>query len=116
MDNCNLRQPQLESLGNAIRKSSVSYLSLRANRINQQGAICLGVMLRNYDDDGNTTRELRQLQHLVLDNNDLRLGVQYIAQALRRNQSLRCLSMVDCKLDAECCVSVAESLVCIETR
>lgn len=115
MDNCSLRQPQLESLGNAIRKSSVSYLSLRANRINQQGAICLGVMLRNYDDDGNTTGELRQLQHLVLDNNDLRLGVQYIAQALRRNQSLRSLSMADCKLDAECCVSVAESLVCIET-
>ncbi|KAI8339419.1 hypothetical protein BC941DRAFT_420440 [Chlamydoabsidia padenii] len=113
MDNCNLKQPQLESLGNAIRKSSISYLSLRGNRINQQGAICIGVMLRNYDDDNvsnSATSKIHRLQHLILDNNDIRQGVQYIAQALRRNQSLRSLSMVDCKLDAECCVSVAESL------
>ncbi|ORZ23359.1 hypothetical protein BCR42DRAFT_134371 [Absidia repens] len=107
MDNCNLRQQQLESLSNVIRRSSVSYLSLRGNRINQQGAICIGVMLRDYDD---STGGNRGLQHLVLDNNDIRQGVQYIAQALRRNQSLRLLSITDCKLDVQSCVSIAEAL------
>ncbi|CAO3591260.1 unnamed protein product [Absidia cylindrospora] len=107
MDNCNLRQQQLESLSNVIRRSSVSYLSLRGNRINQQGAICIGVMLRDYDD---STGGIGGLQHLILDNNDIRQGVQYIAQALRRNQSLRLLSITDCKLDVQSCVSIAEAL------
>lgn len=69
-------------------------------------------MLRDYDDGDSGEREYRQgLERLVLDTNDIRQGVQYIAQALRRNTSLRSLSLRDCKVDAKGCGFVGEALV-----
>ncbi|ORX58306.1 RNI-like protein [Hesseltinella vesiculosa] len=105
LDQCSLRLPHLEILGTAIRKSSISYLSLRQNQINQQAALHVGVMLRDYDG-----HQLSGLQTLILDSNDIRLGVQYIAQALRRNRCLRTLSLCDCKLDPSSTVHIAQAL------
>lgn len=108
MDNCNLRQAQLEYLSNAIRKTRISYLSLCKNRFISQGGISIGVMLRDYDISVDYSYGLQQL---ILDYNEIRQDVQYIAQALRRNQNLKKLSMVDCKLDSNGCVLISEALV-----
>ncbi|KAF7731236.1 hypothetical protein EC973_000652 [Apophysomyces ossiformis] len=113
VNGCSLRPQQLETLASAVRKSTcLRCLSMCSNRINPQGAIWLGVMLRDYDDGENGAREYRSgLERLNLDSNDIRQGVQYIAQALRRNTSLRYLSMQDCKIDSKGCVFVGEALM-----
>lgn len=108
MDDCQLRPPQLEYLSNAIRKTKITYLSLRKNRFLNQSAISIGVMLRDYDSAMDYSHGLQQL---VLDYNEIRQDIQYIAQALRRNRNLKKLSMVDCKLDADGCVLISEALV-----
>jgi Ran GTPase-activating protein (RanGAP) involved in mRNA processing and transport len=108
LNGCNLRTPLLETLATGIRKptSSLRQLSIRSNRIaNTASALAIGVMLRDYDDN------LYGLERLYLDNNDFSQGgIQYIAQALRRNQSLRYLSMCECRIDAKGCVLMGEAL------
>ncbi|GAN08442.1 hypothetical protein MAM1_0205d07954 [Mucor ambiguus] len=110
LNGCNLRAPQLEALSTSIRKSNTSlhHLSIRGNRIGVQGALLIGVMLRDYD---NKDMAFKGIERLFLDNNDLSQGgIQYIAQALRRNQSLRYLSMCECKIDAKDCILLGEAL------
>ncbi|CAO3626929.1 unnamed protein product [Cunninghamella echinulata] len=107
MNDCQLRPPQLEYLSNAIRKTKITYLSLRKNRFLNQSAISIGVMLRDYDAAMDYSYGLQQL---ILDYNEIRQDIQYIAQALRRNRNLKKLSMVDCKLDANGCVLISEAL------
>ncbi|KAI9312667.1 hypothetical protein BX666DRAFT_2030979 [Dichotomocladium elegans] len=87
---------------------SIRYLKLDGSncKINYQGAIWIGVMLRDYDSAENMTG----LYELNIDNNDIRQGIQYIGQALRRNHCLKTLSMRDCKLDAKGCVFIGEAL------
>lgn len=109
LNGCNLRAPLLETLAAGIRKpfSSVRQISIRSNRIANTGsALAIGVMLRDYDDNQ------QGLERLYLDNNDFSQngGIQYIAQALRRNQSLRYLSMCECRIDSKGCVLLGEAL------
>ncbi|KAI9027501.1 hypothetical protein CLU79DRAFT_580888 [Phycomyces nitens] len=107
-DNCGLKLQLLETLAAGIRQSTcLRHLSLRYNRINYQGAMWVGVMLRDYDDN---RLYQRGLESLSLDTNELRQGVQYIAQALRRNKSLLSLSMNDCKIDIKGCTFIGEAL------
>ncbi|CAG8531232.1 2422_t:CDS:10, partial [Paraglomus occultum] len=130
LDGCGLKNNVLEILGPGIRRSSLRCLSIRFNRINQFGAVWVGVMLRDYDDmiwnnesasslgslssfDANTKNKGKMRRHLeILDasENDFRIGVQYIAQALRRNRSLKELRLVDCKLDPKGLTFIAEGL------
>lgn len=64
--------------------------------------------MRDYD---NRDTAFKGIDRLFLDNNDLSQGgIQYIAQALRRNQSLRYLSMCECKIDAKDCILLGEAL------
>ncbi|KAL0081645.1 hypothetical protein F4703DRAFT_1918157 [Phycomyces blakesleeanus] len=108
LDNCGLKLPLLETLAAGIRQSTcLRHLSLRYNRINYQGAMWVGVMLRDYDDN---RLYQRGLESLAIDTNELRQGVQYIAQALRRNKSLLSLSMNDCKIDTKGCMFIGEAL------
>ncbi|CEG81164.1 hypothetical protein RMATCC62417_15394 [Rhizopus microsporus] len=72
--------------------------------MNHQGALSIGVMLRDYDNTGGS------LEHLELDGNEIGTGIQYIAQALKRNQNLRTLSLRQCKLDAKGCSLIGEAL------
>lgn len=98
----------IEILTSGVRRSAcLEILSLRNNRINHQGALWLGVMLRDYDEKHGS----RGLSRLYIDHNDIRQGIQYIAQALRRNQRLQTLSMRECKLDSKGCALVGEALV-----
>lgn len=105
LNGCSLRNPQIEVLAGGIRSSSIRQLYLRGNRFVNGGALSIGVMLRDYDDS------LHSLEGLYLDNNDLSQGIQYIAQALRRNQSLLTISMCDCRIDSKGCVLIGEALV-----
>ncbi|KAI7884198.1 RNI-like protein [Lichtheimia hyalospora FSU 10163] len=108
LDGCVLKPPMLEALASGVRKSScLRHLSLVNCKINHQGAIWLGVMLRDYDTDDTANIGLHCLN---LDNNEIRQGVQYIAQALRRNISLNTLTMRDCKLDSKGCAFIGEAL------
>ncbi|KAI8062747.1 hypothetical protein BC940DRAFT_336230 [Gongronella butleri] len=110
LDRCAFRAPHLEALSGAVRRAGLEHLSLKHNQLNQQAALHIGVMLRDYDDESNGSTSQNGIRALVLDNNDLRQGIQYVAQALRRNHSLRSLSLVDCKLDAAACGHIAEAL------
>lgn len=92
----------MEVLAAGIKKSCLQQLYLRGNRFINGGALSIGVMLRD---------SLHHLQGLYLDNNDLSQGIEYIAQALRRNQTLLTLSMCDCKIDSKGCVLIGEALV-----
>ena len=104
LNDCGLRNTHIEVLAAGMRKrSSIQHLYLRGNRFVNGGALSIGVMLRDYENQDS-------LKGLYLDNNDLGHGVQYIAQALRRNQSLLTLSMCDCKIDAKGCVLIGEAL------
>ncbi|KAG1448379.1 hypothetical protein G6F56_008959 [Rhizopus delemar] len=106
MNGCGLRtNAQLEVLVSGIKKSRIQHLSLHQNRIGHQGALSLGVMLRDYENNLGGS-----LESLELDGNDLNTGIQYIAQALKRNQNLRTLSVRQCKLDAKGCVLIGEAL------
>lgn len=74
LDGCVLKPPMIEALASGVRKSScLRHLSLVNCKINQQGAIWLGVMLRDYDTDDSANIGLHQLN---LDNNEIRQGVQ----------------------------------------
>ncbi|KAI9249774.1 hypothetical protein BDA99DRAFT_523622 [Phascolomyces articulosus] len=107
LDGCLLKLSFLEILASGVRKSpNLRYLSLIGNKISNQGAIWLGVMLRDYDNP----EYIKGLEYLNLNNNDIRQGVQYIAQALRRNQSLTELHLHDCKLDSKACAFIGEAL------
>ena len=109
LDGCLLKPQSLEILASGVRKSpNLRYLSLQRNKITHQGGVSLGVMLRNYDHD---PEHIKGLEYLNLNNNDIRQGVQYIAQALRRNRSLEELHMHDCKLDSKGCAFIGEALV-----
>lgn len=104
-NNCGLRNAQIEVLASGMRKSSsIRHLYLRSNRFVNDGALAIGVMLRDYDNSS------QSLEGLYLDNNDLSQGIQYIAQALRRNSSLLTLSTCDCRIDAKGCALMAEAL------
>lgn len=71
-----------------------------------QGALSIGVMLRDYD----TITQADGLHSLVLDSNDFSQdGIKYVAQALRRNQRLRSLSMYNCKIDSKSFILLCEA-------
>ncbi|KAF8066528.1 hypothetical protein FPV67DRAFT_1767437 [Lyophyllum atratum] len=58
------------------------------------------------------------LRTLDLRGNDLRMGVTYIAQVLKRNRTLKVLNLSENKLDVPCLVAIAEALKynsCLET-
>ncbi|KAI8373405.1 hypothetical protein EDC96DRAFT_37899 [Choanephora cucurbitarum] len=74
--------------------------------LNQQAALSIGIMLRDYDND-----QLVGLSQLTLDGQEMdAYGIQYIAQALRRNRQLKSLSMRSCKIDAKSCHLLGEAL------
>jgi hypothetical protein len=74
--------------------------------MNQQSALWLGVFLRDYDNP-----MANGLQYLDISKNDLNQGIQYIAQALRRNINLQQLAMRECNIDANGCTLIGEALV-----
>lgn len=61
---------------------------------------------------------LGALRTLDLRGNDLRNGVTYLAQVLKRNRTLKVLNLSENKLDVQCLVAIAEALKynhCLET-
>ncbi|KAI8883628.1 RNI-like protein [Backusella circina FSU 941] len=107
MDSCSLRATHLEILASGTKKSkSLKFISLRNNFIMNQAALSVGIMLRDYD-----SGVIFGLERLDLSGNELLgQGIQYISQALRRNQNLRQLTMQECKVDAKGCLLIAEAL------
>ncbi|CAG8613957.1 3228_t:CDS:2, partial [Racocetra persica] len=113
-----------------IRRSNLRYLSLRYNRINYAGAVWVGVMLRDYDtaDDElsspviselNEPAEIQEhgsrlrkhgLEILDATGNDIRGGVQYISQALRRNKSLKELHLSENRIDFKGLIFIADGM------
>ncbi|KAH7915505.1 hypothetical protein BJ138DRAFT_1187914 [Hygrophoropsis aurantiaca] len=57
-----------------------------------------------------TLPRLGALRTLDLRGNDLRTGITYIAQVLKRNRTLKVLNLSENKLDVSCLVSIAEAL------
>lgn len=57
-----------------------------------------------------TLPRLGALRTLDLKGNDLRTGITYIAQVLKRNRTLKVLNLSENKLDVQCLISVAEAL------
>ncbi|CAG8717492.1 5083_t:CDS:10, partial [Funneliformis mosseae] len=134
LDNCGLKNNVLEVLGPGIRRSNLRNLSLRFNRINHVGAVWIGVMLRDYEDlnFGTNNAQLspsmppfneqeearaeklrsrkRGIEVLNITGNDLRSGIQYIAQALRRNRSLKELHMQENRIDPKGLAILADGL------
>ncbi|PPQ96897.1 hypothetical protein CVT26_005882 [Gymnopilus dilepis] len=53
---------------------------------------------------------LGALRTLDLKGNDLRTGVSYLAQVLKRNRTLKVLNLSENKLDVQCLVTIAEAL------
>ncbi|TFK36219.1 hypothetical protein BDQ12DRAFT_687045 [Crucibulum laeve] len=53
---------------------------------------------------------LGALRTLDLKGNDLRTGITYLAQVLKRNRTLKVLNLSENKLDVQCLVIIAESL------
>lgn len=65
-----------------------------------------------------TLPRLGALRTLDLKGNDIRGGVNYIAQVLKRNRTLKVLNLSENKLDVQCLVIIAEALKynsCLET-
>ncbi|KAG1863171.1 hypothetical protein DFJ58DRAFT_715166 [Suillus subalutaceus] len=61
---------------------------------------------------------LGALRTLDLRGNDLRNGVTYLAQVLKRNRTLKVLNLSENKLDVQCLVAIAEAMKynhCLET-
>lgn len=61
---------------------------------------------------------LGALRTLDLKGNDLRMGITYLAQVLKRNRTLKVLNLSENKLDVSCLVAIAEALKynsCLET-
>ncbi|KAH6879625.1 hypothetical protein BKA70DRAFT_1447902 [Coprinopsis sp. MPI-PUGE-AT-0042] len=61
---------------------------------------------------------LGALRTLDLKGNDLRNGITYLAQVLKRNRTLKLLNLSENKLDVQCLVTIAEALKynsCLET-
>ena len=54
---------------------------------------------------------LGALQTLDLKGNDIRSGISYIAQVLKRNRTLKVLNLSENKLDVQGLVAIAEALV-----
>lgn len=110
MDGCPLKAAQLEVLASKIRNqdNNLRHLSLAGQHrlLSQQGALSIGIMLRDYD-----SHQLHGLRFLSLDYQEIdAYGMQYITQALRRNQQLKQLSMRECKVDAKSCHLLGEAL------
>lgn len=57
LENCGLKGPPLNLLGQAVRTSDVKHLSLRRNRINQMGAVALAIMLKDYPETSSSVEE-----------------------------------------------------------
>lgn len=140
MDNCSLRAASLERLGQSIRRSDIKNLSLRRNKINALGAVAVAVMLRDYPDAAVSTNRLSpeslnltggkpnetkattsvapvtepeklgRLVTLDVRTNDIKGGVSYIAQVLKRNKTLKVLNLSDNKIDVAGLVNIAEAL------
>ena len=55
---------------------------------------------------------LGALQTLDLKGNDIRTGITYIAQVLKRNRTLKVLNLSENKLDVQGLLAIAEALVC----
>ncbi|RIA86450.1 hypothetical protein C1645_740841 [Glomus cerebriforme] len=108
LDNCGLKNSVLEVLGPGIRRSNLRNLSLRFNRINHAGAVWIGVMLRDYE-DLNWDLDSVQLSPPLPAFNE-QSGIQYIAQALRRNQSLKELRIQDNRIDSKGLVFLVDGL------
>ncbi|KAF5354240.1 hypothetical protein D9756_006991 [Leucocoprinus leucothites] len=65
-----------------------------------------------------TLPRLGALRTLDLKGNDLRNGITYLAQVLKRNRTLKLLNLSENKLDVGCLVAIAEALKynsCLET-
>ncbi|KAF8436520.1 hypothetical protein L210DRAFT_2456252 [Boletus edulis BED1] len=59
---------------------------------------------------------LGALRTLDLRGNDLRAGVTYLAQVLKRNRTLKVLNLCENKLDVQCLMAIAEALVRLPFR
>ncbi|KAF9984406.1 hypothetical protein BGZ65_000464, partial [Modicella reniformis] len=133
MDRCGLRGNLLEIIAPAIRESNLRQLSVRSNRIGAGGAVWIGVLMRDYEDQPNATipinneeqgfkrvfpgisnPELLKRTHgveiLDISDNDLRQGADYVAQTLRRNLSLKTLVMTNNNLDPARLAVLADAL------
>ncbi|CAG8770126.1 5228_t:CDS:10, partial [Cetraspora pellucida] len=133
----NMSGAVLETLkldGPGIRRSNLRYLSLRYNRINNTGAVWIGVMLRDYDTENlklddelsspviselNEPAEIQEersrlrkhgLEILDITGNDIKGGVQYISQALRRNKSLKELHSSENRIDFKGLIFIADGV------
>ncbi|KAI8994629.1 hypothetical protein BDB01DRAFT_831593 [Pilobolus umbonatus] len=106
LNNCSLRPGQLEILASGMKQQSscLYQIALRDNRFGTQGSLQIGVMLRNYSNIATG------LVSLDLNGNNLNQGIQYIAQALKRNQTLKYLSLYGCKIDSNGCMFIGEAL------
>lgn len=58
LDKCGLKVSVLEVLGPGIRRSHLQHLSLRNNRINHQGAVWVGVLMKDYEEDTPATTDI----------------------------------------------------------
>ncbi|KAG0334056.1 hypothetical protein BG004_000573 [Podila humilis] len=133
MDRCGMRGALLETMAPAIRESNLRHLSLKSNRIGATGGVWIGVLMRDYEDlpdnsiphnneeqgfrrvfPGIVNPELlkrtRGVESLDVSDNDLRQGADYVAQTLRRNMSLKRLTMASNNLDHSRLAIIADAL------
>lgn len=110
LNGCLMKASVLEVLAPALKRSNVRNLYLRHNKITSHGAISLGVLLHNYDDHetqhnpnhaSSTQGDRKGIEVLDVSGNEIKGGIQYIAQALRRNKSLKQISLAENHLDSK---------------
>ncbi|ORX97699.1 RNI-like protein [Basidiobolus meristosporus CBS 931.73] len=124
MDECGLKSNILEFIVPSLRRSSIRSLSLRKNQINHVGALWIGVLLRDYEDEiapeivYSRTRPCPPpvfgwkvgLERLDVSMNEIKGGVQYVAQSLKRNLMLKELILTQNGIDPRGMGQLADSL------
>ncbi|KAK9765364.1 hypothetical protein K7432_006372 [Basidiobolus ranarum] len=124
LDACGLRSNILEFIVPSLRRSSIRSLSLRNNQINHVGALWVGVLLRDYEDDVAPEIVYSRarpcpppvfgwkvgLEKLDVSMNEIKGGVQYVAQSLKRNLMLKELLITQNGIDTRGMAQLADSL------
>ncbi|KAJ3295003.1 hypothetical protein HK104_003114 [Borealophlyctis nickersoniae] len=108
MDDCGLRASHLEVLVSGLRKSRLTRLSLRNNRLGPDCGPILGEVLRK--DPRARGAEKKGLVSLDFRGNQLKHGIMNVAQSLETNVRLRELSLRDNKLDSTGLCVLADAL------
>ncbi|ORY02619.1 RNI-like protein [Basidiobolus meristosporus CBS 931.73] len=124
LDECGLKSNILEFIVPSLRRSSIRSLSLRKNQINHVGALWIGVLLRDYEDDVAPDIMYSRarpcpppvfgwkvgLERLDVSMNEIKGGIQYVAQSLKRNLMLRELILTQNGIDTRGMTQLADSL------